>query len=518
MAAPSARRATLGFLAVGGTAAAAATFFVARGRPPPLHCEASSPAKAAFFASTASPSAAAGVPRVVVVGGAFAGLSTAEALHRRLGPRAQVVLVEERDSFFNATRSLHTVLKPSAAGFVWTDYWFGTGFSAGRGGRWGGGWGGSRAESADGSGDAPGSSGWGWGWGRRDGNGDASGRCHRGPGGRSQQPPQTGLATSGATSGATEPASPWPSKAAAPAAAWPNEASAARVRGRAVSISDDRVELADGTVIPFDYAVVATGTWNPPPGKARSLTRADGAREAAELYAALGRARSVAVVGGGQVGVELAAELSSKRPDLHVTLVHRSGELLSRMAGSSSAFRARVRTELEKLPNLQLALGRTVAGGALGVGAAADDGVRLTPQTLRLRTADGGAEEEVQADVTFLTTGNRPNSDFVVRGLGTGAVDAGGYVVTGPDGRLPGHARLFAAGDVSTLDATKKVHPARAQAQLVAGNIVALVEAANRGTGDVRLAEYSAQVPNRRKVKLGSHGTVFEAFGFVAKM
>ncbi|KAJ1563562.1 hypothetical protein HK405_001608, partial [Cladochytrium tenue] len=45
------------------------------------------------------------------------------------------------------------------------------------------------------------------------------------------------------------------------------------VRGRAARLGEGSVELEDGREVAFDYAVVATGTWSPPPGKVLATTR-----------------------------------------------------------------------------------------------------------------------------------------------------------------------------------------------------------------------------------------------------
>ncbi|KAJ1558137.1 hypothetical protein HK405_014347, partial [Cladochytrium tenue] len=242
------------------------------------------------------------------------------------------------------------------------------------------------------------------------------------------------------------------------------------LRGRAASLAADRLELADGRVVPFDYAVVTTGTFSPPPGKPLQMDRPGYEAALDELWGALGAASEAVVVGGGQVGVELACHLCSRLPHLRVTLLHRSDSLLSSMAGVSPAFRAAVLDHARRLfPNLRVELSQRVLESPAIPDPRA--GYSLRPQVL---TTSGGLT--LRPDVTFLTTGNVPNSDFVAAGLGPQVLDAKGYIKTDPTGQVAGFPNVFAAGDVATLDDLKLAKMARAQADVVVHNIVSRVD------------------------------------------
>lgn len=80
----------------------------------------------------------------------------------------------------------------------------------------------------------------------------------------------------------------------------------------------------------YDYFVSATGLQRAFPVVPRSFTRKQYLLETEEQVRAVSKARNgVVVIGGGAVGIEMAAELKMVKPDVKVTLVHSRAELLS---------------------------------------------------------------------------------------------------------------------------------------------------------------------------------------------
>lgn len=80
----------------------------------------------------------------------------------------------------------------------------------------------------------------------------------------------------------------------------------------------------------YDYFVAATGLRRAWPVVPQSLTRKQYLLEAEEHIHAVSHAQhGVVVVGGGAVGIEMAAELKTVKPHLRVTLVHSRDRLLS---------------------------------------------------------------------------------------------------------------------------------------------------------------------------------------------
>jgi len=99
------------------------------------------------------------------------------------------------------------------------------------------------------------------------------------------------------------------------------------IRGRAVSIDRDRVNLADGSGIEADEMIIATGSRYAAPFKPQgdnAIEQAQTLRDTARQVAA---ASQIIIVGAGAVGVELAGEIKAKYPDKSVALVSEQARL-----------------------------------------------------------------------------------------------------------------------------------------------------------------------------------------------
>jgi NADH dehydrogenase FAD-containing subunit len=80
----------------------------------------------------------------------------------------------------------------------------------------------------------------------------------------------------------------------------------------------------------YDYLVAASGLRRPWPVVPQSLTRTEYLQEAhSNISATKSSEHGVVVIGGGAVGVEMAAELKMVQPNTKVTLIHSRDKLLS---------------------------------------------------------------------------------------------------------------------------------------------------------------------------------------------
>jgi apoptosis-inducing factor 2 len=97
-----------------------------------------------------------------------------------------------------------------------------------------------------------------------------------------------------------------------------------------VSLTENEVVLKSGEKIPFAYLAIATGSWQPSPSKLKSIERDDACAELQQLQQSVEAAETIAVVGGGAVGVELAGDIASYYQKKDVTLIHSRDQLLPR--------------------------------------------------------------------------------------------------------------------------------------------------------------------------------------------
>ncbi|MBH0778211.1 NAD(P)/FAD-dependent oxidoreductase [Nocardia bovistercoris] len=199
-----------------------------------------------------------------------------------------------------------------------------------------------------------------------------------------------------------------------------------RARVRGIDLDAKRVDLEpvapDGeTAIDYDTLVYALGSGFDPAGVPGVVRYAVSVATPEDVREPRG---SVAIVGGGATGIELAAELAESRPGSRVTLLssEEPGGWMSPRAA------AHVRRALERL-------GVEIRSGAKVVEVLAD-GVRL---------ADGSV---VAADTTVWTTGFGVPRVAAESGL---AVDAHGRVRTDASLRSVSHPDVYAIGDSAVL-------------------------------------------------------------------
>ncbi|UCM90449.1 NAD(P)/FAD-dependent oxidoreductase [Streptomyces marincola] len=104
-------------------------------------------------------------------------------------------------------------------------------------------------------------------------------------------------------------------------------------------IGDGQVTLGDGASLSFDHLFLAVGsTVAPLPGTVPVGTW-EGAEQARSTLAGLPGGRVVTVVGGGLTGIETAAEVAFRRPDLRVRIV---GETIAPSLWEGARQRARL--------------------------------------------------------------------------------------------------------------------------------------------------------------------------------
>ncbi|KAI9039413.1 FAD/NAD(P)-binding domain-containing protein [Aspergillus affinis] len=111
-----------------------------------------------------------------------------------------------------------------------------------------------------------------------------------------------------------------------------------RIQGRVVSVDCEtktaRIEgITKGRPVTeekYDYLIACSGLRRDWPSAPRSLTRQDYIAEATRWVEDVKNAtQGVVVIGGGAVGVEIAAEIKMMQPQVKVTLIHSRSRLLS---------------------------------------------------------------------------------------------------------------------------------------------------------------------------------------------
>ncbi|CAG8362590.1 unnamed protein product [Penicillium salamii] len=210
----------------------------------------------------------------------------------------------------------------------------------------------------------------------------------------------------------------------------------------------------------YDYMVACSGLRREWPSAPKSLTREAYLAETAESVRTIENAAAgVVVVGGGAVGIEIAAEIKMLQPQLKVTLVHSRQQLLS-SEDLPVEFKDKT-LEMLKESNVEV-----VMGARLQETVPADDS---TSAKLRLKLSDG---RELFADhVINAVSRFTPTSSYLPKE----ACDPEGYVRITPglqfSGDVPNKEFHYAAGDLACWSGIKRGGAAMHHAHFAAVNI-----------------------------------------------
>ncbi|KAJ5742023.1 hypothetical protein N7533_011432 [Penicillium manginii] len=237
----------------------------------------------------------------------------------------------------------------------------------------------------------------------------------------------------------------------------PNPAAHGVVQARVVSVNSQHIELdrewQGSKQIPFDYVVLATGTRLSKPAAMDSDEKLPSVEYLQKHQADVKRSKSILIVGGGAVGVQMATDLKEYYPEKNVTVVQ-----------------SRLRVMPSFHPQLH----------------------DLVKQRF---------DELESTELVILATGQTPNNQMV-SGLTPSTPDGpsvinpdNGYLRIRPTMQLldEKYSNIFAVGDIADTGAQKAARPGSAQAAVVAKNILSLIEGKNaedtfvKGPGAIHL-------------------------------
>lgn len=237
------------------------------------------------------------------------------------------------------------------------------------------------------------------------------------------------------------------------------------VKATRLDIESGQVQLSDGSCACYDRLVIATGA------RARRLPGIDQVEglyqlrtlsDARAVRDRLRRSRTLTVIGGGFIGVEVAA--TAREAGLEVTVVEAAGELMSRGLGRTLGGHL---THLHQRHGIDVQTGITVRS------------VHRCDERLELALSDGS---EISSDLAVAGVGSVPNVEWL---HGSG-LRVGDGVECDASLRAIGASNVYAVGDVARWP-----HPRygmmRAEHWTSVAEQAAVVAAAI--TGEVRVAD-----------------------------
>ncbi|KAI8894806.1 hypothetical protein BC833DRAFT_195451 [Globomyces pollinis-pini] len=235
------------------------------------------------------------------------------------------------------------------------------------------------------------------------------------------------------------------------------------INAAVTKINKDTVELdrnvdGFGQSIPYSYLIYATGAKHPEPGNFNNLNTKDLVIEKLKYYqSSIQNAKKICIVGGGAVGVELAAEIKEHYPEKSVTLVHSRERYLPMY---KRGMHRRIFKILKKLGVIQILGDRVILND--------------NDENHKLFTKKG---VEIECDLMIPCTGMSPNSELIAK-LSPSSVDPNNkYVKVKPTLQLVDelYPNIFAGGDVCDIDQVKVGFAAFAHAYIIIENIFKLI-------------------------------------------
>lgn len=204
------------------------------------------------------------------------------------------------------------------------------------------------------------------------------------------------------------------------------------VKAKVIKVNENSVTLEDGTQIDADFIVIATGSTNGVAFKPAGDSIDDFRTVITELHAKLQTAKSVAIVGAGAVGTEIAGEINFAMPDKNITLISSDSSLFTQMPAK---FGAAITSKLKQ------------AGVNIKFGIKVDDLKSLTePYSGSLSLSDGST---ITADLIIPAIGSRAVSELVDE-LPNVSKENNGRVTVDKYLRPSSYANVFAAGDIAS--------------------------------------------------------------------
>ncbi|KAL1406198.1 hypothetical protein Q8F55_007887 [Vanrija albida] len=245
------------------------------------------------------------------------------------------------------------------------------------------------------------------------------------------------------------------------------------------------------TEVSFVKAIIATGAsqplpMRPTPGSTLEGFKADLVRIQNDIKAA----KSIAIIGGGTVGTEVAGEISELYPNKHVTIVHSDNGLLQPSGIASTAKEVYSPPPTDR--KLSVALEKSLKQRAVNVvlndrvvfpkgpvqGSEWDGTSGLQHGVRRLALQSG---KSVEADYVFVSIGNTPNSGLV-KAVDPTALTNNNYIKVDAFFRVqaaagsPLSGQYYAIGDVAAVAGWKTAVAAAAEGPALAAVIDAEIK------------------------------------------
>ncbi|QKX63506.1 uncharacterized protein TRUGW13939_10677 [Talaromyces rugulosus] len=251
----------------------------------------------------------------------------------------------------------------------------------------------------------------------------------------------------------------------------PNSSLHTVVSARVLSIQAQHVKIdrewQGSTQIPFEYLAIATGTRLKEPAAMRYDDKASSVVYLKKHQDSVKQSKSITIVGGGAVGIQMATDLKEFYPEKEVTLVHSRAHVMPHFHEKLHGIIAKRFDAL----GIQLITGSRVV--------VPPNGFPRDGESVEVELTNG---TKLKTDFVILATGQRPNNSLV-QDLSSSQPGSlinpdNGFIRVKPTMQLldDKYPNVFAVGDIADTGVQKAARPGSAQAAVVAKNIQSLIE------------------------------------------
>ncbi len=217
-----------------------------------------------------------------------------------------------------------------------------------------------------------------------------------------------------------------------------------------VSYSNDKYVLVEDTKIEFDYLIICSGSSYNSPFKEENIVIASRSEHLIKYHEDLIKSNKILIIGGGLVGVELAAEISTNFKDKDITLIHSKSKLIDRNPDRA----------IEYAHNFLI-----------------NKGVKINyNQRMLIKRGDyyiSDNKDAFYADIAFLCTGITPNFEFMKKEFKE-FLDNKNNIIVNDYLQVSKYKNIFAAGDITSINEEKTAQNAKRQVSIIIKNIISI--------------------------------------------
>lgn len=249
------------------------------------------------------------------------------------------------------------------------------------------------------------------------------------------------------------------------------------------TISESYVVLDNNKRIRFDYLAICSGSSYNVPFKEENIIKVTRAKNLRECYDKLCKSKRILIIGGGLVGVELAAEICTHYKGKEIIIIHAKDRLMERTHENAIKYAE----NFLKRKGIKIIYGERAEKK--------HGNIYITNK-----------KREIETDMAFLCTGITPNYDFMEKNF-KAKLNQNGFIKVNEHLQLEGYTNIFAIGDVNDRAEEKTAQNAERQARIAVKNIIALEKNAS-------LTQYhSKRTP--LVISLGKYNGIFDTGKFV---